>query len=155
MLRNYLTVTYRNLFKNRIYSIINISGLSIGITCSIMILLWVFDELSFDKFHPKADRLYQLMAHSDFNSTINTWRSVPLPTYEALKTAHVHIKNSAVTDWGGDHLLVVGDKRLYLEGYFVSEEFLTMFEFPLIYGDPKNALNDATAVVITEKTVKK
>jgi len=95
------------------------------------------------------------MVHSDFNSTINTWRSVPLPTYEALQTAHVHIKNSAVTDWGGDHLLVVGDKRLYLEGYFVSEEFLTMFEFPLIFGDPKNALNDATAIVITEETAKK
>lgn len=57
MLRNYLLVTFRNLLKNRVYSFINIAGLSIGIGCSIMILLWVHDELSYDRFHPKADRL--------------------------------------------------------------------------------------------------
>jgi ABC-type antimicrobial peptide transport system permease subunit len=155
MLQNYIKVTFRNLLKNRIYSIINIAGLSIGITCSILILLWVFDELSFDKFHPKSDRLYQLLVHSDFDNTINTWRSVPLPTYEALKSAHANIKSSAVADWGGDHLLVVEDKKLYLDGYFVSEEFLTMFEFPLLYGNPADVLNDATAIVITEETAQK
>jgi len=155
MFRNYLMVTLRNLLKNRIYSIINITGLSIGITCSILILLWVFDELSFDKFHPKSDRLYQLLVNSDFDNTINTWPSVPLPTYEALKSEHANINNTVVTDWGGDHLLVVEDKRLYLNGYFVSEEFLTMFEFPLLYGNPVDVLNDATAIVITEETAKK
>jgi ABC-type antimicrobial peptide transport system permease subunit len=95
------------------------------------------------------------MVHSDFDNTINTWQSVPLPTYEALKTIDANIKNSAVADWGGDHLLVVGEKKLYLDGYFVSEEFLTMFEFPLLFGDPKDVLDDATAIVITEETAKK
>jgi len=155
MFYNYLIVTLRNLFKNRIYSIINIAGLSIGITCSILILLWVFDELSFDTFHPKADRLYQLMVQSDYNNEINTWQSVPLPTYEAFKTAHTHIKNAVVVDWGGDHLLVVGEKKLYLEGFFVSEEFLTMFEFPLLQGNSADILNDASSIVITEETARK
>jgi len=155
MLKNYFLVSIRNLLKNRVYSFINIAGLSIGISCSILILLWVFDELSFDKFHPKVDRLYQVWVNSDYNNEINTWRSVPLPTYEAMKTAHSHIKNSAVSDWGGDHLLTVGEKKLYLEGYFVSEEFLTMFEFPIIYGDPETILNDASSIVITEETAKK
>jgi ABC-type antimicrobial peptide transport system permease subunit len=120
-----------------------------------LILLWVFDELSFDKFHPKADRLYQLMVQSNYNNEINTWQSVPLPTYEAFKTAHAHIQNAVVVDWGGDHLLVVGEKRLYLEGFFVSEEFLTMFEFPLLYGNPADVLNDASSIVITEETARK
>ncbi len=155
MIRNYFIVSLRNLLKKKIYSIINITGLAIGITCSILILLWVNDELSFDKFHPKADRLYQLMASADFDNTINTWQSVPLPSYEALKTANSYIRNSAVTDWGGDHLLVHGEKKLYLRGFFVSEEFLTMFEFPLIYGNATDVLNDASSIVITEETAAK
>ena len=155
MLRNYFIVSLRNLLKKKIYSIINIIGLAIGITCSILILLWVNDELSFDKFHPKADRLYQLMGSADYDNTINTWQSVPLPSYEAIKTAHTYIRNSVVADWGGDHLLVHEEKKLYLRGYFVSEEFLTMFEFPLIYGNAADVLNDASSIVITEETAKK
>lgn len=155
MLRNYFIISFRNLLKKRIYSIINITGLSIGITCSILIFLWVSDELAFDTFHPKSDRLYQLMHQAVFDERINTWNSIPLPTYEALKNAHSHIANSAVADWGGDHLLTVEEKKLYLRGFYVSEEFLTMFEFPLIYGDPQIVLNDASGIVITESTARK
>ena len=85
MFRNYLTVTVRNLIKNGFYSFINIAGLAIGIACSILILLWVIDETSFDKFHPKADRLYQVWVHAKFDGKVNAWTSVPLPTYEAMK----------------------------------------------------------------------
>lgn len=152
MLRNFFLVTLRNLLKNTLYSTINIAGLSVGIVCSILILLWVSDELSFDSFIPKADRLYQVWVHAAFNGEINSWRSVPLPTYEAMKTADVNIKNSSVADWGGDHLLTVGEKRLVKEGYFVSEEFLEMFEFSLIRGDASNVLNDPSSIVITQST---
>ena len=98
MLKNYLLVTIRNLFRNGFYSVINISGLAIGITCSILILLWVTDELSFDKFHPKSDRLYQVWVNAYFDGKINSWTSVPLPTHEALKTADANITRSLVTD---------------------------------------------------------
>ncbi len=155
MIRNYFIVSIRNLLKKKTYSIINIIGLSIGIICSILISLWIFDELSFDKFHPKSNRLYQVMVQSEFDNTINTWRSVPLPTYEAIKDAHSNIANSAVASWYGDHLLVVGEKRLFLQGYYVSEEFLTMFEFPLKYGNPTDVLDDASSIVITEETARK
>lgn len=60
MLKNYALITIRNLFRNKVYSFINIAGLAIGLTCSMLIFLWVQDELSFDTFHPKADRLYQV-----------------------------------------------------------------------------------------------
>src|SRR6185503_7063265 len=109
MLRNYLLVTIRNLFKNGFYSFINISGLAIGITCSILILLWVADETSFDRFIPKVDRLYQVWVRAYFDGKVSSWTSVPLPTYEAFKTADSNIKRVAVTDWGYDHLLTVGE----------------------------------------------
>lgn len=154
MLKNYIVVTFRNLLRNRTYSFINITGLSIGITCSLLILLWVYDELSFDRIHPKADRLYQVWVNSTFDGKVNSWTSVPLPTYEALKTDDSNIKNTAVSDWGGDRLLTVGDKRINKRGYYVSEEFLTMFEFPLVKGSPDKVLTEPGSIVISEATAK-
>ncbi len=155
MLKNYFVVTFRNLFKNGFYSFINISGLAIGIACTILIMLWVADETSFDKFHPKADRLYQVWVKAHFDGRINSWTSVPLPTHEAMKTADANIKRSLVTDWGGDHLLTVeGDKRLNKRGFYVSEEFLEMFEFPLIAGNPEQVLDDPANIIISESTAK-
>ncbi len=155
MLKNYLLVTFRSLRKNGFYSFINISGLALGITCSILILLWVADETSFDKFHPKADRLYQVWVNAHFDNKINSWTSLPLPTYEAMKTANANIAHALVTDWGGDHLLVSSDdKRLNKRGFNVSDEFLEMFQFPLIAGNAEQVLDEASNIVITESTAK-
>ncbi len=155
MFRNYFIITIRNLFRNGFYSFINVSGLAIGITCSILILLWVADELSFDKFHPKADRLYQVWVNAVFDGEKHAWMSVPLPTREGMRTGDSHIRKSVVTDWGGEHLLTVNDdKRLLKRGYFASEEFLEMFEFPLVAGNASQVLNDPSVIVITESTAK-
>lgn len=154
MFKNYLIITVRNLFKNGFYSFINIAGLAIGITCSILILLWVADETSFDKFHPKADRLYQVWVNAAFNGKINSWTSVPLPTYEAMKTVDSNIKRTVVTDWGGDHLVTVGENRLMKKAYWASEEFLQMFEFPLISGDAAQVMADPRSIVISQSMAK-
>jgi ABC-type antimicrobial peptide transport system permease subunit len=154
MIRNYIITSLRNFTKNKFFTFLNISGLSIGISCSILILLWVSDELSFDKFHPKADRLYQVRVNTDFDNNIHTWDALPLPTYTALKTEDSNIKNTAIADRGGEHLLTVGEKKLMMNGISASEAFLTMFEFPLIYGDASNILDDPTSIVITEATAK-
>ncbi|MCG8309039.1 MAG: ABC transporter permease [Cytophagales bacterium] len=154
MIKNYLLTALRSFAKNRFYTFINIVGLSIGAACSILILLWVVDELTYDRFIPKSDRLFQLWVNSDFDNKINSWRSVPLPTYEALKSIDNNIKNTVVTDWGGHHLLTFGEKKLIMKGHYVSEEFLEMFEFPLIYGDASVVLDDPSSIVITESTAK-
>ncbi len=125
-------------------------GLSIGIVCSILIWLWVSDELSFDKFIPKYKNLHQVWVHATFDNKINTWQSIPLPTYEAMKTAHSSVVNSVVTGWGGDRLLTVDDTRLLKRGYYASEEFLEMFEYPLLSGDPAIVLDDPHSIVISE-----
>ncbi|MEJ0031547.1 MAG: ABC transporter permease [Bacteroidota bacterium] len=155
MLRNYLLITFRNLRKNGFYSFINISGLAIGICCSILIILWVADETSFDKFLPKSDRLYQVWVNAHFDNKVNSWQSLPLPTYEELKTADANIAHALVTDWGGDHLMTVSeDKRMTKKAYWVSEEFLEMFEYPLISGDKTKVLDEPASIVITESTAK-
>lgn len=154
MLKNYLLVTIRSLRKNGFYSFINISGLAIGICCSILISLWVLDELSFNKFIPKSDRIYQVWINAVFNGEINSWTSVPLPTYEAMKTADAHIQRSVVTDWGYDHLLTVGENRITKRGFYASEEFLEMFEFPLLAGDKTQVMDDPRSIIISQSLAK-
>ncbi len=154
MFKNYIVITFRNLFKNSVYSVINIAGLSIGITSSILILLWVFDELSFDNFHPKADQLYQVWINAEYDGKINSWTSVPLPTYEAMKTADATITNSTIADWGGERLLTVGETRIRKKNFYVGEEFLEMFEFPLIHGNAASVLDQPNSIVITESLAK-
>lgn len=146
-----MLVTLRNLRRNTLYSVINISGLSIGIACSILILLWVQDETSFDKFIPKADRLYQVWMNGEFDGSIQTWNSVPLPTYEEMKVTNAKILNSSVIGWGGKRLIEKEDTRIMKDGYYVSEEFLDMFEFPMIVGDRSAVLDDPSSIVISEE----
>ncbi|MFN8313148.1 MAG: ABC transporter permease [Cyclobacteriaceae bacterium] len=154
MIKNYLVVTLRNLFRNKVYSFINIFGLATGISCSLLILLWVFDEISFDRFHPKLNTLYQVWINAEFDGKINSWTSVPLPLYEGLKTEDARLIRTAVTDWSGDHLLTVGENRINKVGYYASEEFLEMFEFPMISGSPRQSLEQPNSIVITESVAR-
>ena len=154
MLRNFIIITLRNLRNNSLYSFINIAGLATGIATSILIFLWVLDEVSFDKFLPKYDRLYQVYIKGEFDSKVNVFNSVPLPTYEEIKTSSSYVSASVVTDWGGDHLVAYEDKRLIKRGFYVSEEFLHMFEFPIKIGDRDEALKEPRSIVITESFAK-
>lgn len=154
MLKNFMLVTLRNLRRNTLYSVINISGLSIGIACSILILLWVQEETSFDKFIPKVNKIHQVWVNAEFDNSVQSWNSVPLPTYEGMKGAHAKIANSAVAGWGATRLITLGDQRIMKPGYFVSEEFLDMFEFPMSIGDRSTVLDDPSSIVISEELAK-
>ena len=154
MLKNYFKIAIRSLMKNSVYSFINITGLAVGIACSILILLWVNDETSYDKFHPKVDRLYQVWTNAYFDGKINSWISVPQPLKNALQEDISDIKNAAISEWGGTHLLTVGDMKLNKRGYFVSSEFLEMFEFPLLKGSAATVLDEPYSIVLTESAAK-
>ena len=154
MLRNFIMVALRNLRTNKLYSSINILGLATGLICSTLIFLWVLDEVSFDKFIPKYERLYQVYIAGEYDGRINVFNSVPLPTYEAIKTASSYISSSVVTDWGSDRLVTYENKRLIRPSYFVSEEFLHMFEFPLVQGSRDEALKEPNSIVLTESLAK-
>jgi putative ABC transport system permease protein len=155
MFRNYFIVTLRNLRKNGFYSVINIAGLSIGIACTILILLWVIDEMSFDKMHSRADRIYQVWVQAKFDGKVSSWTSVPLPTYEAMKAADSNIKRALVMDWGGNHLLTSGeDRRIIKRGYWASEEFFEVFDFELVSGNKAQVLDDPPSIVISQSLSK-
>ena len=154
MLKNFILVTLRNLRRNTLYSVINISGLSIGIACSILILLWVQDETSFDKSIPKVNKIHQVWVNAHFDNSIQSWNSVPLPTYTEMKGAHAKIVNSVVTGWGGARLIALDDQRIMKDGYFASKEFLDVFEFPMLVGDRSTVLDDPSSIVISEELAK-
>ncbi|HPI81581.1 MAG TPA: ABC transporter permease, partial [Cyclobacteriaceae bacterium] len=97
MLKNYFKVAIRSLRKNPVYSFINISGLAVGTACSILILLWVNDEMSYDKFQPKFDRLYQVWINAYFDGKVNSWTSVPQPLKNTLNEEVSDIKNAAIS----------------------------------------------------------
>jgi len=154
MLQNYFKIALRNLQRNAAYSFINISGLAIGIACSILILLWVVDEVSYDRFHTNYRQLHQAWIHGHYDGTINSFTSVRQPLADALKTADANIIRTVKVDWGGEHLLTVGENRLMMQGHYVSEPFLEMFQFPLLTGDPATVLDDPTSIVLTESAAK-
>ncbi|MBX2942222.1 MAG: ABC transporter permease [Cyclobacteriaceae bacterium] len=154
MLKNYIKIAIRSLMKNSVYSFINIAGLAVGIACSILILLWVNDETSYDKFQPKYNRLYQVWTNAYFDGKINSWISVPQPLKNALQEEISDIKNATISEWGGTHLLTVGDMKLNKRGYFVSSEFLEMFEFPLLKGSAETVLDEPYSIVLTESAAK-
>jgi putative ABC transport system permease protein len=156
MFSNYLRIALRTLGKNKVYSFINIFGFAIGITCTLLILLWVKDEMSYDAWNPKADRVFRMSVRAHYDGKINVWNANPIPAKDAVKEADPRIVNSVITDWGNDHLLAVPDKAnragIKKKGMYVSEAFLDMFQHPVIKGDRATALNDMKSIVLTEST---
>lgn len=158
MISNYFRIALRTLGKNKIYSFINITGFAIGITCTLLILLWVHDELTFDAWMPKYDRVFRVLVRASYDGSTHIWTSNPIPALEAIPEASTEIVNTVITDWGGDHLLSVTENMSHggvkKRGLYVSEGFLTMFGNTMIRGNASTALNDMKSIVLTRSTAK-
>jgi putative ABC transport system permease protein len=111
MFKSYLKIAWRNIWRNKAFSITNLSGLTIGMTCTMLILLWVQDELNWDKFHPDHQNIYQLMVNRDFNGEVNTDKSVPFPLAEELKRNFPQVKNATTDNYGSDIILTASTAR--------------------------------------------
>lgn len=153
MFKNYLKITLRNLYKHKVYSLINIVGLAIGMACCILISLYVQYELSYDKHHENSGQIYRL-AHP-FSAAIT---SAPLP--EALQKEIPEIQNFvriyASKIWSGKKLVRSTNKQFYTHDFFLADPSLfEIFTFPFIQGDPQKALSDLRSVVITEAMAEK
>ena len=134
MIRNYLTIAFRNLLRNKIFSFINIFGLALGLSCSMLILLWVQDELTWDRFHPNIDRLYRVYINRPGDNGIYTQIDVQLPLWEELKTTP-GIRYVSPTDNNAENsTLAYGDIRIEKLSNWVGEDFLKMFPFKFIEG---------------------
>jgi ABC-type antimicrobial peptide transport system permease subunit len=145
----YFKLAYRNLIKDKAYSIINISGLAIGLASSILILLWVQNELSYDKFHKNASSLYRVTSSDEENS--KTAQSTATMA-AVLKEEIPAVKNVVRTDrFSNPVLLQTGEKKI-LENrvHYADPSFLEMFSFPLAKGDPATALKQPNGILITQ-----
>jgi putative ABC transport system permease protein len=154
MLRNYLKVALRSLLRNKSFSIINIAGLAIGMASAVLILLWIQNEVSYDRFHANSDRLYEVWGNDIYDGAIRSGTPTPEIMQPVLKKDVPEIDKASRITWGDDMLFQVGEKSLKPHGNFVDPDFLSMFSYPLLKGDT-NALNDPYSVVLTETLAKK
>ena len=149
MLKNVFLVTIRNLWRNKSFSSINITGLAIGMASALLIGLWVQHESSFDRWHAKADRIYQLYTREDYNGKPDAWPRVSSLMAAELKKDYAEIED-AVRIRTVYFLTSNGDKHFNLEGAFADPAFLSVFSFPLLKGDVRTALSGDQGIVLTE-----
>lgn len=155
MFKNYLKITIRNFLKYKIYSFINISGLAIGMACCLLIMLWVQDELSFDKFHANAGSIYRVVVMDRDNPARGVAR-VGAPWGPALQREYAEVSNFVRFRFTGRSLVASGDKRFYeSEGLHADATIFQVFTFPLITGDPLTALREPNSIVINEDLAEK
>ncbi|OIN56295.1 ABC transporter permease [Arsenicibacter rosenii] len=155
MIRNYLKIAWRNLWKNKMFSFINIMGLALGMTCSLLITLWVQDELAMDRFHKNDQRLYRVMENQHYTGVINTYPSTPGILADNITKDIPEIKMASQMLWEESPLFTVGSTFEKEKGRYVQGDFLTMFSFGLAQGDPKTALKRPDGLVISKKLADK
>ncbi|GAB2586739.1 ABC transporter permease [Spirosoma areae] len=155
MFRNYLKIALRNLAKNKVYSAINILGLAVGMAVAMLIGLWIYDELSFNKFHRNYDRLAQLYINQTFNGETGTGPAVSIPSATEIKTKYApSFKHVSLASWSYNHLLVNGEKKINKEGMYAEPAFPEMLSLNMLKGSYATALNQPASILLSESVAK-
>ena len=159
MIRNYIKIAIRNLVKHKFYSLINICGLAIGLASFIIILLYIIDEVSYDRYHKNADNIYRLVNVYDFDGVGENSASSPFPVAFTMKDEYPGmIKNVVrIFNFQSPRMLIeLGDKRYNERRFFFADStFFHIFDHEFIHGNPKTVLNESYSVVLTESAAKK
>jgi putative ABC transport system permease protein len=155
MLKNFFSIAFRNLLKNKAFSIINISGLSIGMAASVLIFMVIAYQKSFDQFHEKKERIYEAWNKATFSGTLNCWNTTPKVLARAMEKDIPEVECAARVNWPSTYLFSLGEKRIKAKGNIVDTTFLKIFSFPMKQGDPLTALNNIYSIVVTEIFAKK
>ena len=166
MLRNYFKIAFRNLWRNRFYTFINVIGLALGVTCACIIYVYVRYERNFDAFHSNADRIYRVVEHSRKADGIQYWNTTAYPLAEALRNEFSELQ---VTQTAGpvSRILYSRDARGNIRRFeetnvlFVDAHYLQLFDFKSIHknlwlaGNPRTAFRNPASVVLTQKLAKR
>lgn len=161
MFRNYFKVTYRNFVKQKVYSALNVSGLAIGLACSILIFIYISDELSYDKFHTKSDRIYRVLEKFESEGVGEHSASLPFPTGPALKNDFGRQIEHSVRFFNFQSPSLALANKAADKGFnesnifFADSTFFDVFDFKLIDGDKQTALDEPNSILITRSMVKK
>lgn len=149
MINHSLLLIYRNFIRNQGYFLINLVGLATGLACTLLIYLWVRDELRMDKFYALDERLYEVMEHQRYADHVMTTTSTPGILAETLKEEFPEVAYAATTTWIEPYTLSVGDHNVKAEGYHVGEDFFNILSYTLIAGQPEQVLKEKRAIVIS------
>jgi ABC-type antimicrobial peptide transport system permease subunit len=155
ILGSYLKVIARNLLRLKEFSWINITGLAIGMASAILILLWIQNDLSFDRFNKKRDRIYVLYTRSTNDGRIECFSGVPTLLTPLLQTTYPQVEDVCRINGAAPLVLNLGDRSFEADGIMADHGLLTIFSFPLVRGNIQEALNSPRSMVITEKFAKK
>jgi len=151
MIKNYLKIAWRNLWRNKFFSVINIMGLALGIACSVLIILWVQNEVGMDAFHKNSDRLYQVIERQYYDHKIMGQYSVPGVLAEQMKKDLPQVEYATNMAWNSQNTFRVGTKIIKLEGNAADKDFFKIFSYPLIQGNIETALNAPVNIAISRK----
>ena len=155
MIKNYLKIAFRNLLRNKGFSAINILGLAIGMASAILILLWIQNEMSYDKFHVKKDRIYEAWNRATLSGELKCWNTTPRVLARTMEKDFPEVEQAVRVTYPRNNLFSVGEKRLSVSGNAVDSNFLQIFSFPLLKGNLSSALSDQHSIVLTETLAKK
>ena len=155
MFKNYLQIAIRTLIKNKTYSLINIAGLAISLAASILLMLWVWDELSFDKFHSKVDRIYVPSPTFDKDRK-QVWGNTPAPLATFAKREIPAVDDVCRTSDNGDILMEYNGKKFTEKRTaYADPSFFTVFDFSFLEGNAKKPFSNNRSMIITTSAAKK
>jgi putative ABC transport system permease protein len=156
MLKNYLKIAIRNFIKRKSYSLITVTGLALGLTACFLISLYIKQELSYDRFHENADRIFRLAVETKRPESIELTANTPFPVAEAFKQDYPEIDSVARLYSWSSVLVQHQDLRFVEQGWFFADpEFFTLFSFPFLKGDPAHALDSPESLVISASMAEK
>src|ERR1700743_1238137 len=151
MIKNYLKVAWRNLLRNKAHSFINIAGLSVGLACSLLILLWVQNERSIDAFHEHSKQLFTVYGVVHNNHQINGTYELPGVLADEIKRRIPEVEYATGMGFGETSVFRVGDKSLKISGNSAGADYFKMFSYPLLQGTAQTALNTVNSIAISRK----
>jgi len=156
MLFNYIKVAFRNIFRHKGYTLLNVVGLALGITCCLLILMWVMDELSYDQFHENKNRIYRVEQDQFYSGSVFHVNVTPYPMAEGLIAEIPEVKDASPYPYVGTLLLRYGEKVFFENNLrAVTASLLRMFFFPMIREEVETALEKPNSIVITEEIAEK
>jgi len=158
MFKNHLKIAWRNLLKDRQFTLLNMLGLSAGLACALFIFLWVNDERSYDKFFANDDQLYQVMEHRNSDGDIKVSDESSGLVSEILKAQMPQVEYAASLappEWFQQFTLSVGDKNIKAKGQYAGKDYFNIFSFKLLEGDKNKVLADNNSIVISAELAKK
>jgi len=154
MVKSYFKVGWRNMLRSKGYSAINISGLAIGMTVALLIGLWVFDELTFDKHFNNYDRIVQVMQHQTYNGQVGTQVANPAVMAEEIRNVYgSDFKHVLQSSWNNNHTLTFGEKIFSKTGSYFEPGVVDMLSLNIIHGT-KDGLKDMNSILLAESVAK-